>query len=159
MSAAFREHVRAGDPQCLRELVERTGVFSAEESAWPEELAQEVLDKGAASGLAFLIAEDAKGPIGFTCLGPVEGTDHRFDLYWIAVDPKAQGVGLGRELLRRSVTQARAMGAKMLYIETSTREDYAPARALYASAGFALAAVLPDFYRDGDGKAIFAQRV
>jgi ribosomal protein S18 acetylase RimI-like enzyme len=46
-----------------------------------------------------------------------------------------------------------------MFIDTSTRPDYAPARALYEALGFAPMGTLVDFYADGDGKALFGRRL
>jgi ribosomal protein S18 acetylase RimI-like enzyme len=46
-----------------------------------------------------------------------------------------------------------------MFIDTSTRDDYAAARSLYLSQGFQLQGTLVDFYSDGDGKALFGRRL
>ena len=46
-------------------------------------------------------------------------------------------------------------GGKRIYIETSSRPQYTPTLGFYASRGYELVTVLEDFYRRGDGKAIF----
>jgi ribosomal protein S18 acetylase RimI-like enzyme len=154
----FRDRLHARDPKAIVELVERTAVFSKVETGWAEELARESLAKGSACDIDFLLAELDEALAGFACFGPIEGAPGRFDLYWIAVDPDRQGKGLGAKLLQAAIARARASGCAIMYIETSTRSDYAPARALYARAGFNCEAVLKDFYRDSDGKAIFSKR-
>ncbi len=42
-----------------------------------------------------------------------------------------------------------------VYVETSTRPQYAPTRSFYLACGYHLVAELPDFYAPRDGKAIF----
>jgi len=46
----------------------------------------------------------------------------------------------------------------MLIAETSGRERYAPTRAFYDSAGFALEATIRDYYHKGDDKRISIKR-
>jgi ribosomal protein S18 acetylase RimI-like enzyme len=46
-----------------------------------------------------------------------------------------------------------------MFIDTSTRTDYAAARSLYKAQGFELQGMLVDFYSDGDSKAIFGRRL
>jgi putative acetyltransferase len=75
------------------------------------------------------------------------------------VSPTAQGKGLGRRLLAACVEDARARGATHIFIDTSTRTDYAAARSLYKAQGFELQGMLVDFYSDGDSKAIFGRRL
>jgi putative acetyltransferase len=49
---------------------------------------------------------------------------------------EARGRGIGRALLAHLVAEARARGYRRLSLETGTMAAFAPARALYASAGF-----------------------
>lgn len=48
----------------------------------------------------------------------------------------ARGRGIGRALLTHLVEVARSRGCRMVSLETGTTAAFAPARALYASAGF-----------------------
>jgi ribosomal protein S18 acetylase RimI-like enzyme len=155
----FRSELRPSDGAAVRCLVGDTKVFSATEVGWAVELVDETLKRGTAAGYHFLFADGADGLDGYTCFGPIDGTDNRFDLYWIVVSPKAQGRGLGKRLLAGSMIAARKLDAVHMFIDTSTRADYAPARALYQAAGFTLMGTLVDFYSDGDGKALFGRKL
>jgi len=57
-----------------------------------------------------------------------------FELTKMAVDPKAQGLGIGRKLIERAIAEFKAMGARQLFLETNTK--LAPAIRLYESVGF-----------------------
>lgn len=157
--SAFRAALREDDVVAVRELVKLTGVFSGIEVGWAGEIIETALRNPATSGYHALMADGPDGLEGYACYGPIEGTDNRFDLYWIAVSPLAQGKGLGRRLLAASVEDARRRGATHMFIDTSTRNDYVAARALYKSQGFELQGMLVDFYSDGDSKAIFGRRL
>jgi ribosomal protein S18 acetylase RimI-like enzyme len=78
-----------------------------------------------------------------------------YDLYWIVVDPKAQGAGVGQALLRAAEAAAAAAGGRKLLIETASKPEYAATRAFYDRAGYAVAARVRDFYRVGDDKLIY----
>jgi ribosomal protein S18 acetylase RimI-like enzyme len=155
----FRATPRASDRGAVRRLVAETGVFSETEVGWAVEVVDAALDRGPAAGYHFLFADGAGELEGFTCFGPIEGTANRFDLYWIAVSRIAQGKGTGRKLLTESMAAARALNATHMFIDTSTRPDYAPAHALYEALGFQQMGTLVDFYADGDGKALFGRRL
>jgi putative acetyltransferase len=49
---------------------------------------------------------------------------------------EVRGRGIGRALLAHLIAEARARGYRRLSLETGTMAAFAPARALYASAGF-----------------------
>jgi ribosomal protein S18 acetylase RimI-like enzyme len=86
-------------------------------------------------------------------------TEGTYDLYWIAVDPAAQGRGLGHALMAQVEAQIRAQGGRLLLIETSSTSPYEPARRLYLSSGFGLEATIRDFYAPGDDLLIFSKHL
>ena len=143
--------------ECIRAITTSTGVFHPGEIAIAVELAEERLAKGPASGYYFIFAEREGHVCGYACYGPIALTMNSFDLYWIAVDKSAQGLGLGRLLLERSEELVRQAGGGRVYIETSTRDIYAPTRAFYLRCNYRLEVVLEDFYAPGDGKAIYVK--
>jgi ribosomal protein S18 acetylase RimI-like enzyme len=151
-----RSSVKPGDAVALAAIARACGNFSDDEIAFVPEILDELADKGeAVSGYRLLVAEDAGGPLAFAIFGPIPATDRRFDLYWIATDPQAQGKGAGRMLLEECVSRARAEGGQRLFIETEMGEAYAAAHRLYEACGFRLIATIPDYYRDGAGRAIY----
>ena len=155
----FRFTLQPSDPEAVRALVTATGVFSGTEVGWAVEIVEAALARGQSAGYHFLFADGPEDLEGFTCFGPIDGTDNRFDLYWIAVSPKVQGRGLGKELLAETVSAAKRLDATHMFIDTSTRQDYAAARTLYEALGFAHMGTLVDFYSDGDGKALFGRKL
>lgn len=50
----------------------------------------------------------------------------------------ARGQGIGRRMLEHLIAVAREAGYKRISLETGSMVEFAPARALYASAGFEL---------------------
>ena len=156
----FRDRPQAADVEAIEELVRLTGVFSQDEVAIARELIEETLAKGAeASGYHFLFADGSHGLEGYTCFGPIEGTVRRWELYWIAVDPRAHRSGLGKRLQAASEEAVRARGGVMMIAETSTRPDYSPARGFYLAQGYRVLAEIPDWHDEGDGLAIFGKRL
>ncbi len=155
----WRSAVRAEDPPKIRALVVATGMFSAEEEKIAEELASERIERGRISGYDFILAFEGERLIGYTCYGPIPGSELGWDLYWIAVSPDQQGKGLGGRLLERTETAIRRAGGRTLWADTSSRPSYEKTRAFYTGHGFTLAADLADFYRPGDGKALFRKEL
>ena len=69
----------------------------------------------------------------------------------LAVRPAARRAGVGRALLEAAATAAAAAGVAVLHLEVA--DDNAPARALYAAAGFAPAGRRRGYYARGAGAA------
>ena len=155
----WRETVTDTDVEPIRRLVAGTGMFTAAEVGVAVELVQERISKGRASGYDFVLAEAGGRLVGYACYGRTPATESTVDLYWIVVGADAQGGGIGREILARTETAASRQGGKSLYADTSSTEKYAPTRAFYRKTGFRKVAELPDFYRAGDGKVIFAKSI
>jgi len=96
---------------------------------------------------------------GFACYGPESLTKDTWDLFWICVLPGLRGKGAGRALMSEAETQARLANGRVMVIYTSSTERYTPARRLYEGAGFIRAAVVPDYYADGDDLNIYWKRI
>ncbi len=153
----YRESVSENDIEAIRRLVVAAGVFNAGEIPIAGELARERIERGSASGYEFVLAEHSGELVAYACYGPIAGTQDRYDLYWIAVHPKAQRNGTGARLMEKVEARVREAGGQRMYIDTSSATHYAAARGFYARVGYQIAAELPDFYAPGDGKVIFVK--
>ncbi len=85
-----------------------------------------------APGGQILIAEQDGAPVG--CVALVPDGQGAFELSKMAVAPQLRGRGTGRRLLLAAIDCARAMGARSLFLGSSTK--LADAVHLYESAGF-----------------------
>jgi ribosomal protein S18 acetylase RimI-like enzyme len=101
-----------------------------------------------------LVAEDGGGGgglLGYLCLGPPTAlacNAHVRQIQGLAVADEARGRGVGRALLRAAFDAARAAGATRITLRVLGHN--APARALYASEGFAVEGVLKgEFFLNG----------
>jgi ribosomal protein S18 acetylase RimI-like enzyme len=155
----FRSRARRADVAALRALVDSTGVFYPQERKIALELLEERLQRGARSGYDFLFAERRGELVGYCVWGDVPLTEDSYDLYWIAVAPSAQGLGVGQRLMALAEQAVARRGGGQLYIETSSRAAYARTRRFYRAAGYARAARLADFYAPGDHKIVFSKRI
>jgi len=154
-----RTRARAADLPALRRLVESTEVFYPAEIEIALELLEDRLRHGAQSGYEFVFVERAGQLVGYCAWGAVPLTKGSYDLYWIAVAPDAQGLGIGQLLMRRAELEVVKLGGGRLYIETSSRASYARTRRFYRTAGYRQAARLPDFYARGDDKVVFCKTI
>lgn len=71
------------------------------------------------------------------------------EILTIAVATSAQGQGHGARLLDKALAQAKARGAARILLEVAA--DNAPARALYARAGFRQTGLRKGYYTRPDG--------
>ncbi len=143
----------------IEAILRATGVFREDEVA----VALEVLD-------AYLAHPDRDyhtlgaftpggDPVGFVIYGPTPCTLGTWDLYWIAVAPGTQGVGVGTLLLQEVERRLTDVHARLVVVETSSQPSYEATRAFYRRRGYAEVARIPDFYADGDDRTIFAKRL
>jgi len=150
-----RRSLESGDRVPLEKLIGETAFFNAEEVEVALELIDDRLSQGEESHYRFLVAETGEEIAGYACWGPIPGTLASADLYWIVVDPRHQGKGIGAALLKDAEDWMASAGRTRVYVETSTRAQYDGTRRFYLACGYELAAELDDFYGPGDGKAIF----
>jgi ribosomal protein S18 acetylase RimI-like enzyme len=155
----LRERVRPTDRDAVRTIVAETGMFDGEETDVAVELVDAFLERGAASGYRFLIAERRGKTCGYVCYGPIAGTDRRFEVYWIAVAKESQGSGLGRTLMTETEKRIQIAGGCRVYAETASRRQYLPTRRFYLAMGYRKLGSLPHYYRQGDGKVTYAKEL
>jgi ribosomal protein S18 acetylase RimI-like enzyme len=85
-------------------------------------------------------------------------TDRGWHLYWIAVSKTTQARGVGGQLLRHVEDDIGRARGRQLLIETSSLPHYELTRRFYLKHGYEQAAVLPDYYSDGDDMVVFRKR-
>jgi len=157
-SASFATRpLEPDDRDAVAYILERVRIFSEQEQKIALELIDAWLKSGEASDYVCWVLADEAGVRGYVCLGPTPMTDGTFDLYWIAVDPTAQGRGYGQALIELAEHEARARGGRLLLIETASHDAYASTIRFYERAGYELVSTIRDFYKKGDDKLTFAK--
>ncbi len=81
---------------------------------------------------------------------------HRCEIAKMIVHPRARRFGIGRALMSRALDRARQLGKTLVTLDTKTGDVAEP---LYASVGFEVAGVIPDYAWDPDGKALHATTI
>jgi ribosomal protein S18 acetylase RimI-like enzyme len=155
-------HLASLEPRhrsAVEEILRDTGSFRPEEI----EIALEVLDSYYAHPerdyTTLGAFTPAGGLLGYLCYGPTPCTAGTWDLYWIAVAPAAQKLGVGSLLLQEVERRLALAAARLMVIETSSQPSYHPTRAFYRRRGYDEVARVKDFYSDGDDRVIFAKRI
>ena len=148
----LRDEVVAADEAAVRALVAATEVFSHGEVDVAAELVRERLRLGDESGYFFLLADGDDGALaGYACFGPIPCTKASWDLYWIAVDPRRHGRGLGRALLAEAERRIAAAGGARVYVDTSGRAAYAARASSTSPPARSAQAALPRSIRGSGG--------
>lgn len=147
------------DRERIQEILVATARFTRQEVGWAMELV-DLAAGPARSEYEAHVAVDAAGVVqGYVLYGPTPMAEGVFDLYWIAVDPKRQGQGVGQELLRFVEDEVRRRHGRMLLIETSSKRSYAPTVRFYQRAGYCEISRIKDFYRIEDDKVVFSKNL
>jgi D-alanine-D-alanine ligase len=134
-------------------------LFTAQEADCVGELLSDYLGKADHGGYYFLTAEAHGQVVGFACYGPTALTEATYDLYWICVDRKSAGKGIGTALMHRAEAEIARSKGRLIVVETSGTPAYAPTRAFYEHLGYQRVATVPGFYRAGDDLVIYTRPV
>jgi GNAT superfamily N-acetyltransferase len=147
------------DTDALRAIAAGTGVFKPLELDALVEVLDDYHATNKGYGHVAVTLELHGRPAGFAYYAPAAMTDRTWYLYWIAVDKNVHAKGLGTRLLHRAEADVAAAGGRLFLIETSSLPHYDLTRRFYLKHGYDQAAVLRDYYADGDDMVVFRKRM
>ena len=148
----------AGDKDAVLGLIRATGFFTEAEVGVAEELMDVYLDRPDQKDYGVVVVEGDDGaPAGYMTWGPTPLAEDAYDLYWMAVAPSEQGRGRGKELVRWLEAEVGRRNGRVIIIETSSQPKYHGTRQFYIDLGYKEVARVPDFYRAGDDRVIYAK--
>jgi ribosomal protein S18 acetylase RimI-like enzyme len=150
--------VTPGDSPALVEIARGTGVFKPGELVALREVLDDFHDANAVEGHRAVCDERGGHIVAFAYYAPAAMTDRTWYVYWIAVSKQKQAGGLGGGLMRHIEAEVHAAKGRLLLIETSSLPHYEPTRRFYLKHGYETAAVLADYYADGDDMVVFRKR-
>jgi ribosomal protein S18 acetylase RimI-like enzyme len=147
---------RKEDLAPLVEIVKATDVFRPEEVDVARELMEVVAEQPGQKDYVIATHEDESGVLrGYYCIGHTPMTESTYDLYWIAVDPRMHGRGIGKQLLLHSEAYIKAHGGKLVVAETSSLPKYEKTRLFYEHNQYTEASRINDYYARGDGLVVY----
>ena len=154
----------AADRPRIHDILAAVARFTEEEIRWAMELVDKAIDDPENGEFVVQVLDEPdSGPNrmvqGYVCYGPVPRAEGVFDLYWIAVDPRQQGQGLGQVLLKFVENEVRRQNGRMLLIETRSRQSFAPTIRFYQRSGYDEISRIKDFYRIEDDKIVMCKRL
>lgn len=117
----------------VRALLERHLAY-ARATSRPEDVHAMAVEALAEPGVTFFSVREDGRVLGVGALKRID--DAHAEVKAMHTAEEARGRGIARALLAHLVDAARARGFRRLSLETGAQDAFAPARALYASAGF-----------------------
>jgi ribosomal protein S18 acetylase RimI-like enzyme len=150
----IRPTVPADTPTLLT-IAKGTGVFKPHEIVALDEVISDYHAANHGEGHRSVTYEKDGQIIGFAYYAPASMADRTWYLYWIAVSKHTQARGVGSGLMRHVEDDIRKQGGRVLFIETSSLPHYELTRKFYLKQHYEQAAVLRDYYADGDDMVVF----
>lgn len=149
----------ASDKASLMEILKRIPEFEPEEIGIAEEVIDSYLKDPVNSGYYVLVAELDSSLAGYIQYGNTPLTNGTWDIYWMAIEPRLQGKGIGKVLMGVAETDIKKREGRLILIETSSKPLYEKTRNFHVGRGYALTCRIADFYSPGDDLLIFTKRL
>ena len=147
------------DTPAILDFTAATGFFKPMEIDTLREVLDSFHEYNRAAGDRCFVWDESGVAVGFVYHAAEPMTENTWSLWWIAVRPDAQGKGWGLQLLQFVEGDARELGGRVLFVETSSLPHYEPTRRFYLKHGYESAALLRDYYSDGDDLVVFRKRL
>lgn len=152
--------LKSSDESLMQTLLHDIELFNQEEIDVVNELLGVYLHQEDKKDYQFFGHENEHGSlVSFICFGPTPMTKNTFDLYWIGTHPQLRGKGLAVKLIDHMKKTMITAQAKLIRVETSSKELYANTQAFYDRLNFIEAARIKDFYNDNDDLITYIMRV
>jgi ribosomal protein S18 acetylase RimI-like enzyme len=154
----MNEKIRAvikSDIEGLKEVVDSNELFPSE---YLEEMISDYLSNPDTKDIWFTYIDDNKQvAIGY-CV-PEKLTDGTYNLLAIGVSQNNQRKGIASQMMDYIEQQLKQKDGRILIVETSSDDAQIAARQFYHQIGYTQAAVIKDFWKDGEDKIIFWKKL
>ncbi len=100
---------------------------------------------------------DENGLVGVIYCAPEAMTNGTWNVLMLLVDRDRQRQGYGSALISYVEQTLRDRGERLLIVETSSLDEFEPARQFYSKCGFKEEARIQDFYAAGEDKIVFTK--
>ena len=147
----------AADIDTIKQIAVDTNMFGPDDVGFFDEMITGFID-GTMANNYWLVVEHESGVVAAAYYAPEPFADRMWNLYFISVAPHHQGHGTGGRLLDHVEQQLQTRGeqdARVLIVETSSTDQYAPTRDFYAQHGYDEEARIRQFYGPNDHKVVF----
>jgi GNAT superfamily N-acetyltransferase len=146
------------DKPVVLALIRATGMFTPAEIDVAEELVDIYLGVPEQTDYRIVVVENERlDVVGYLTWGPTPLSEDGYDLYWMAVSPAEQGRGRGKALVSWLEAEVRKLDGRLIIIETSSLAKYQPTRQFYLNLDYKEVARVPEYYKPGDDRVIYAK--
>lgn len=147
--------ITSDDVDALIELA-KTLQFDADELAVVRGTLTDYLE-GNSQALWFTAVDSQ--PVGVIYCEPELMTQGTWNVLMLSIAPDCRRKGYGSALMQQVETALVTQGAHLVIVETSSRDEFKPARDFYAKCGYSEEARIRNFYALGDDKVVFAKQL
>lgn len=154
----MNEKIRAvtkSDIVGLKQVVDSSELFPSE---YLDEMISDYLDNPDTQDIWFTYIDNNKQvAIGY-CV-PEKLTDGTYNLLAIGVSQDTQRKGIASQMMNYIEQRLKQKDGRILIVETSSDDAQIGARSFYNKIGYTEAAVIKDFWKDGEDKIIFWKKL
>lgn len=154
----MNKNIRAvikSDIDGLKTVVDSSELFPSE---YLEEMISDYFNNPETQDIWFTYIDNTKQvAIGY-CV-PEKLTDGTYNLLAIGVSQNSQGTGIASQMMNYIEQLLKQKDGRILIVETSSDDAQIGARNFYKKIGYSQAAVVKDFWKDGEDKIVFWKRI
>ena len=148
-------NVTSKDTEAVIALAEESGLFNCDEIP---QIGERLADYVSGNNDLWFIAVGEK-PEGVLYCTPEPMTDGTWNILMLLVSPQFQGQGVGRSLMNHVEEILVTHGTRLVIVETSSVDDFKPARLFYLKCGYTQEARIRNFYTVGNDKVVFSKEL
>lgn len=147
--------VQKADINDLKKIVDSSELFPSE---YLDEIISDYFNNNETQDI-WCTYIDKNKPIAVGYCVPEKLTDGTYNLLAIGVSKDFQRKGVASEMMKYIEQLLKKSNGRILIVETSTDDAQFGARTFYQKIGYTTAAVIKDFWKDGEDKIVFWKRL
>ena len=151
-------HIRKitkNDLQKLKEVIDSNELFPSD---LLDEMSNDFLTNESSLDV-WLTAELNDNPIAVMYFSPERMTEGTYNLYLIAVQKEFQRKGFGKKIMNFIEQYLKELNGRILIVETSGLPEFELTRKFYDKCNYTRAAVIKEFYQEGEDKVVFWKKL
>ena len=147
--------VTSADIDGLKKVADSSGLFPSE---YLDEMISDYFSNPETQDIWFAYTDnDKQVAIGY-CV-PEKLTDGTYNLLAIGVSQDSQRIGIASQMMNYIEQLLKHKHGRILIVETSSDDAQIGARNFYKKIGYTQAAVIKDFWKDGEDKIVFWKKL